>query len=45
MLLTPRIVRIARPRKRRYVLADEPGMSLHVMPRSLRLWLLRYHFT
>jgi hypothetical protein len=34
MLLTSRSVRAARPRKCRYVLADEPGMSLHVMSQS-----------
>jgi integrase len=34
MLLTSRIVRAARPHERRYVLGDEHGMSLHVMPRG-----------
>jgi hypothetical protein len=44
MLLTSRIVRAARPRERRYVLADEHGMSLHVMPRGSKWWRFRYHF-
>jgi hypothetical protein len=41
MLLTTRIVRAARPRERRYVLADEHGMSLHVMPRGSKWWRFR----
>jgi hypothetical protein len=44
MLLTSRIVRAARPRERRYVLADEHGMSLHVMPRGSKWWRFRYRF-
>jgi integrase len=44
MLLTARIVRAARPRERRYVLADEHGMSLHVMPRGSKWWRFRYRF-
>jgi integrase len=44
MLLTSRIVRAARARERRYVLADEHGMSLHVMPRGSKWWRFRYHF-
>lgn len=42
MLLTSRIVRAARPRERRYILADEHGMSLHVMPWGS--WRFRYRF-
>ena len=44
MLLTSRIVRAARPRERRYALADEHGMSLHVMPRGSKWWRFRYGF-
>jgi len=46
MLLTSRIVRAARPRERRYVLADEDehSMSLHVMPRGSKWWRFRYRF-
>ena len=44
MLLTSRIVRAARPREHRYVLADEHGMSLHVMPRGSKWWRFRYRF-
>ncbi len=44
MLLTSRIVRAARPRERRYVLADVYGMSLHVMPRGSKWWRFRYRF-
>jgi hypothetical protein len=44
MLLTSRIVRAARPRKHRYVLADEHGMSLHVTPRGSKWWRFRYRF-
>ena len=44
MLLTSRIVRAARPRERRYVLADEHGMSLHVMPRGSKWWRFRYRY-
>ena len=44
MLLTSRMVRAARPRERRYVLADEHGMSLHVMPRGSKWWRFRYRF-
>src|ERR1700730_16016737 len=44
MLLTSRIVRAARPRERRYVLADEHGMRLHVMPRGSKWWRFRYRF-
>src|SRR5260370_37831592 len=44
MLLTSRIVRAARPRERRYVLADEHGMSLHVMPRGSKWWRFPYRF-
>lgn len=44
MLLTSRIVRAARARERRYVLADEHGMSLHVMPRGSKWWRFRYRF-
>jgi hypothetical protein len=44
MLLTSRTVRAARPRERRYVLADEHGMSLHVMPRGSKWWRFRYRF-
>jgi hypothetical protein len=44
MLLTSRIVRTARPREHRYVLADEHGMSLHVMPRGSKWWRFRYRF-
>src|ERR1700730_14676493 len=44
MLLTSRIVRAARPRERRYVLADEHGMSLHVMPWGSKWWRFRYRF-
>src|SRR2546430_5550599 len=42
MLLTSRIVRAARPREHRYVLADEHGMSLHIMPRGSKWWRFRY---
>ena len=44
MLLTSRIVRAARPRERRDVLADEHGMSLHVMRRGFKWWRFRYRF-
>ena len=44
MLLTSRMVRAARPRERRYVLTDEHGMSLHVMPRGSKWWRFRYRF-
>ena len=44
MLLTSRMVRAARPREHRYVLADEHGMSLHVMPRGSKWWRFRYRF-
>ena len=44
MLLTSRMVRAARPRERRYVLADEHGMSLHVMPRGSKWWRFRCRF-
>ena len=44
MLPTSRMVRAARPRERRYVLADEHGMSLHVMPRGSKWWRFRYRF-
>ena len=44
MLLTSRIVRPARPRERRYILADEHGMSLHVMPWGSKWWRFRYRF-
>src|SRR5258708_32821356 len=44
MLLTSRMVRAARPRERRYVLADEHGMSLHVMPWGSKWWRFRYRF-
>ncbi len=44
MLLTSRIVRVARPREHRYVLADEHGMSLHVMPQGSKWWRFRYRF-
>src|SRR6266478_5649900 len=44
MFLTSRIVRAARPRERRYVLADEHGMSLHVMPRGSKWWRFRCRF-
>ena len=44
MLLTFRIVRAARPRERRYILADEHGMSLHVMPWGSKWWRFRYRF-
>ncbi len=44
MLLTSRTVRAARPRERRYILADEHGMSLHVMPRGSKWWRFRYRF-
>jgi len=38
------MVRAERPRERRYVLADEHGMSLHVMPRGSTWWRFRYRF-
>jgi len=41
-LLTARIARAARPRERRYLLADEHGMSLHVMPRGSKWSRFRY---
>ena len=44
MLLTSRIVRVARPCEHRYVLADEHGMSLHVMPQGSKWWRFRYRF-
>src|SRR5204863_8799560 len=44
MLLTSRMVRAARPRDRRYGLADEHGMSLHVMPRGPKWWRFPYRF-
>jgi hypothetical protein len=44
MLLTSRMVRAARPRERRYILADEHGMSLHVMPWGSKWWRFRYRF-
>ena len=45
MLLTSRMVRAARrPRERRYVLADEHGLSRHVMPRGSKWWRFRYRF-
>jgi Arm domain-containing DNA-binding protein/integrase-like protein len=44
MLLTTRIVRAARPRERRYILADEHGISLHVMPWGSKWWRFRYRF-
>ena len=44
MLLTSRIVRAARPREHRYVLADEHGMNLHVMPRGSKWGRFRYRF-
>ena len=44
MLLTSRIVRAARSRERRYILADEHGMSLHVMPWGSKWWRFRYRF-
>lgn len=37
-------MRAARPHERRYVLADEHGVSLHVMPRGSKWWRFRYHF-
>ena len=44
MLLTSRMVRAARPREHRYVLPDEHGMSLHVMPGGSKWWRFRYRF-
>jgi Arm DNA-binding domain len=44
MLLTSWIVPAARPRERRYILPDEHGMSLHVMPWGSKYWRFRYRF-